>query len=151
MAGKSPRPVRDWLRSAAGNRGLQGRLALHQRLLTALRQCLPSALRDHCLACVFGRDGTLILYTDSPAWATQLRYLQPRLLPALTAIAPVTRLRTRVLPPSPPPAMAAAQPRVPPPEIVAQLRQQVAWVADEGVRTSLLRLLETWCSEGGEG
>ncbi|WP_286293134.1 DUF721 domain-containing protein [Methylomarinovum tepidoasis] len=146
MAEKSPRPVRDWLRSASGNRSLQARLALHQRLLTALRRSLPPALRDHCLACVFGRDGTLILYTDSPAWATQLRYLQPRLLPALAAIAPVTRLRARVLPPSRPPAIEAAPPRLPPPEIVAQLRQQVAWVADEAVRASLLRLLDTWRS-----
>jgi len=52
--------------------------------LSALTQsCLPTPLQGHCQA-INIRGKTLILQTESPAWASQLRFYTPAMLSTLT-------------------------------------------------------------------
>ncbi|VAW89150.1 hypothetical protein MNBD_GAMMA17-2197 [hydrothermal vent metagenome] len=52
--------------------------------LSALTQsCLPPLLQGHCQA-INVRGKTLILQTESPAWASQLRFYMPAMLSTLT-------------------------------------------------------------------
>ncbi len=58
------------------------RARAQQRLLEAVRACVPRAVKEHCLGAVVA-DRTLRLYVDSPAWSTQLRYRQRDLIEQL--------------------------------------------------------------------
>jgi hypothetical protein len=57
----------------------QIRLAQQQSLLRAIRGRLPRPLADHVLHCVVNGN-KLLLYTDSAAWASQLRFLKQEIL-----------------------------------------------------------------------
>jgi len=63
------------------------RLTQFSRQLTELsaltQSCLPKSLQGHCQA-VNIRGKALILQTESPVWATQLRFYTPAMLSTLT-------------------------------------------------------------------
>lgn len=68
-----------------------------EALLTLVRQCLPDDLVAHCLAARM-HDRRLILHTDSPVWATRLRYLSRQLLSVMRHAEPALRdINVRVL------------------------------------------------------
>jgi len=48
-----------------------------------IQSCLPTPLQGHCQA-INIREKTLILQTESPAWASQLRFYTPAMLSTLT-------------------------------------------------------------------
>ena len=52
---------------------LASRVATQQKLLAAVRACLPADLRAHCKAVALQRT-QLTVFTQSSAWATRLRY-----------------------------------------------------------------------------
>ncbi|QJD29530.1 DUF721 domain-containing protein [Methylococcus geothermalis] len=58
------------------------RLENHRKLLETIRRGLPPPLATHCLDCV-ASDGTLVLYAESAAWASQLRFYLPRIIEEL--------------------------------------------------------------------
>jgi hypothetical protein len=58
------------------------RIENHRRLLAAIRHLLPPPLAAHCRDCVAG-DDTLMLYAESAAWASQLRFYLPRIIEEL--------------------------------------------------------------------
>jgi hypothetical protein len=64
-------------------RDIQRRSQRHDALLSSLKACLPIAVSAHCVSCVARDDGCLVVFTDSPAWATQLRFLTASMLAAL--------------------------------------------------------------------
>jgi len=119
------------------------KLKLHQRLLSRLKQLLPPPLANHCLACVLDTHGRLTLYVDTPAWASQLRFHQPQVLPELNKIAPLQQIRLRVLLPVGPVERRAQSPRVPDPRILAQLEQNADSVEDLLIRRALQNLAKT--------
>jgi phytoene dehydrogenase-like protein len=85
------------LQSAAVLQQIGKRLAEHQSLLDRVRQQLPSDLASHCLAVVPDGD-RITLYTDSPAWASRLRYLAAELESQLrSGKQTVRQVRVRVL------------------------------------------------------
>jgi hypothetical protein len=51
----------------------------HRRVLDVAKRALPGFLADHCVDCVVKPD-RLILYVDSPAWASQIRFYALHLL-----------------------------------------------------------------------
>jgi hypothetical protein len=69
---------------------LDQELKAQKTLLTDLRQCLPTELADHC-ASAHIRENTLVVHTDSPAWATRLRYLAPQLVIAVAGEYPAVQ------------------------------------------------------------
>ncbi len=73
----------------------------HQRLLATVRAHLPPDLRAHCSgATTVG--GQLLLFTESPAWATRLRYQQRDLINCLRthAYLHISTVRIQVVPPA---------------------------------------------------
>jgi len=70
-----------------GNSTPLRRLTQFSRQLTELsaliQSCLPMPLQGHCQA-VNIRGKALILQTESPAWASQLRFYTPAMLSTLT-------------------------------------------------------------------
>ncbi|MGR9045919.1 MAG: DciA family protein [Gammaproteobacteria bacterium] len=72
---------------------LYTRIEQQQILLSAIRKNLPNQLAEHARHCV-ATDKKLLLYTDSSAWASQLRFYAKTLL---NAVEPITRHRIEIL------------------------------------------------------
>lgn len=68
-------------------------------LLESLRSHLPPASRPHCLHAVI-KDAELVVFCDSPARASQLKYQCQPLL-ATPVGQGIRRVRVKVLPPNP--------------------------------------------------
>lgn len=71
---KKPRPTAAFLRSSPLMAELTASMQEQARLLSLVRSLLPESLRDHCLFVCSSARG-LIIYTESSAWASRLRYL----------------------------------------------------------------------------
>lgn len=70
----NPKSVRHLLKDKPTLRFLEREIGAQKTLLAEVRQCLPVDLANHCLAAQF-HEQRLVLHTDSPVWATRLRYL----------------------------------------------------------------------------
>lgn len=108
-------------------------------LVREIRAALPAAARDHVVGCAV-RPGLLIVFADSAAWATQLRYLQQDILLAGNEVLgnSARRLQFKVLPPTP----VAGNP--PGPGLSKNTRRLLngaaSGVADEELAAALRRL-----------
>ncbi len=73
--------------------------AAHERLSRQVRGLLPAELGNHVLS-VNMRDKTLVIITDSAAWATRIRYMQGDIMQALSTQHDViaSKLVTKVRP-----------------------------------------------------
>jgi hypothetical protein len=87
----TPRPIGNLINTER-TRPLLQQMDAHRRLLDRIRQVLPQPLRDHCCDCCHRREA-LILFTDSPVWASQLRFHAPTMLGTLS----ITELSIREL------------------------------------------------------
>jgi hypothetical protein len=67
------RSINSVLRTETTLTRLQARSRDQSALLQQVRRLLPSPLDRHCLAAVLEAD-RLVLFTDSSAWASRLRY-----------------------------------------------------------------------------
>jgi hypothetical protein len=72
----------DFLSSGTLSSGFLAAVRRDAELLTAVRRSLPAPLDRHCLHTTVDK-GILILTTDSPSWASRLRFLAPELLKEL--------------------------------------------------------------------
>ena len=79
---RSPKSVRRLLQDKPTLKSLDREIAAQRALLTLVRQCLPADLATHCLNAQIHED-RLTLHTDSPVWATRLRYLATQLISVL--------------------------------------------------------------------
>ncbi len=61
------------------------RVAIHSELLKKIKEGLPIALAGHCLDCVAHEDGEVVIFSDSQAFASQLRFYAPVILAKLNA------------------------------------------------------------------
>lgn len=75
---KRPRPIQHHLNASSTAKGLLARVREQQQLLARVRSMLPPPLDRHCHAAMIN-DGRLLLYTDSPAWSSRLRFFSRRL------------------------------------------------------------------------
>ena len=76
-----PQPVRALLESSA-LASIRAELAEQARLLRTVREGVPEFLSAHCLYAIAKGD-RLLIYVDSPAWGSQLRFYGPSLLERL--------------------------------------------------------------------
>ena len=60
----------------------QQKIKQQQYLLNIVKTCLPKTLTNHVLYCVISAE-KLLIYTDSAAWSSQLRFYQQSMLNAL--------------------------------------------------------------------
>ncbi|HEB95111.1 MAG TPA: DUF721 domain-containing protein [Sedimenticola thiotaurini] len=77
MASK-PRPIQQIISSSRGIGPLLDESRRQARITDRVRRLVPEALRPHLTAARLN-DGELLLYTDSPAWSSRLRYLSREL------------------------------------------------------------------------
>jgi predicted nucleic acid-binding Zn ribbon protein len=80
-----PRPVGDEIERLLRSRGWQQRL-MAARLVARWADIVGPAVAGHCQPRRLEDDGTLQVVADSAAWATQLSYLEGKLLDRLAAI-----------------------------------------------------------------
>jgi hypothetical protein len=104
-------------------------------LLENLLSQLPPDFRPHCTG-VRPDGDTLVVFADSPVWATRLRYEAPRILPGTG----FRNLRVRVAPPAATVRPAVRKAPSLPGAAAALLRETAAAVADPDLAAALLRL-----------
>jgi predicted nucleic acid-binding Zn ribbon protein len=81
---REPRPIGAELADVLRARGWDGRLAA-ARVVARWPEVVGDAVAAHCQPSRLEEDGTLQVVADSAAWATQLTYLQGKLLDRLGA------------------------------------------------------------------
>mgnify|MGYP003286734079 CR=1 FL=1 len=79
---REPRPIGAELADVLRARGWDGRLAA-ARVVARWPEVVGDAVAAHCQPSRLEEDGTLQVVADSAAWATQLTYLQGKLLDRL--------------------------------------------------------------------
>jgi predicted nucleic acid-binding Zn ribbon protein len=79
---REPRPIGAELAEVLRARGWDGRLAA-ARVVARWPEVVGDAVAAHCQPSRLQEDGTLLVVADSAAWATQLTYLQGKLLDQL--------------------------------------------------------------------
>ncbi|HHJ39745.1 MAG TPA: DUF721 domain-containing protein [Methylothermaceae bacterium] len=140
----APVPVGQMLRQSSVLSVLEARAQLHQKLLRQIQASLPDRLSSHCLACVLRGDGLLVVYTDSPAWASQLRFSQAAILSGVTSAGPVRQIKIRILNSSvtrggkPAPGSV----KVPGEVVLKQLLNEARCSPDEEIKQALMALVE---------
>lgn len=82
MAIKPLRHASRFLRDSEGTAPLLVLIDQQRQILRAVRAKLASPLDNHCLHASLD-EGKLTLVTDSPAWASRLRFFAPDLIDAL--------------------------------------------------------------------
>jgi hypothetical protein len=116
-----------------------------KRVLQRIHTVIPAILAQHTLYCVVNGK-KLLIYTDTAAWASQLRFYNNAIL---AAIAPVTRdsvsimqvkVRLEILPVT---FQPGRMPNIPSAEKIAYIQNHSLTVADEQLKQSLQRLAAT--------
>ena len=116
-----------------------------QRILQCIRSVLPETLAKQVRHCLI-RDKKLLVYTDSAAWASQLRFYNSTML---AAIAPLTRAPVEVMQIK---IMAGQtglilgpkrKAKIPSTEKIEDIRNHSLTVSDNQLRLALLRLSTT--------
>ncbi|MEN8259314.1 MAG: DciA family protein [Pseudomonadota bacterium] len=127
--------------SAPSLSALRKRLEVHKKALDASKKVLPAFLSGHCLDCVISGN-KIIVFTDTSAWSSQLRFYSAAILQAVNAAIPgrYDSVHVRVLLPWKPVPDTASPPRLPSHETVAQIRQNAQHTADDHLKRSLIRL-----------
>lgn len=148
MPGK-PEPLRTLLGSSA-LAPLRAQMERQERLLQAVRRGLPEFLADHCRHCV-AKDDRLLIYVDSAAWGSQLRFYGPSLLAHLEQSAGYrfrdVRLRSLVQTSE----RESPKRRVPAASAGAIVRESAENSTSDEIREALLRLSRTLERYRGRG
>ncbi len=101
-----PHPFAEILERCTSLGALQRSIAQRLGLLDQVRRALPAPVDQHCVWAGLSEE-RLLLFADSPPWATRMRFLAPSLVPTLgRAGTRVTEVRVRVLAPADPPQKA---------------------------------------------
>jgi hypothetical protein len=120
-------------------------IELQKQVLLRIHEVLPAVIAKHALHCVVNGK-KLLVYTDTAAWASQLRFYNSVIL---SAIAPVTResvsimqikVRSETLSAT---SLPARKPMIPSADKIALIHEQSLTVTDEQLKQSLLRLSAT--------
>ncbi|MDP1772958.1 MAG: DciA family protein [Methylobacter sp.] len=116
-----------------------------KRVLQRIHEVLPAGLAEHAVHCVINGK-KLLVYTDTAAWASQLRFYNSAIL---AAIAPVTResvsimqikVRVEVLSAT---SLPERTPIIPSAEKIALIHDQSLTISDEQLKLSLQKLSAT--------
>lgn len=113
-------------------------------LTRAIGHALPPALATHCLHAALD-GGALTLVTDSPVWASRLRFFGPELRRALAATyGPIATCRVRIQPQAaaPPPGGRAGDMPHLSAATVEHLIETAAGMKDEELAAALRRLAQ---------
>jgi hypothetical protein len=122
-----------------------GQVAQQRQVLRCVQAVLPSVLAEKILHCLI-KESTLLVYTDSAVWATQLRFQHQALLEAIAPLnKPVTQVRIKVIE-NPTAKILREKPRqttMPTLEAIDAIRKGGLAMPDDEVSRALLSLSAT--------
>lgn len=140
---KSPEPTRQVLDNAVFQ-DIRRRVDFHAELLRRIREELPPPMALHCRDCVAREDGSVVVYVDSQAIASQLRFRLPALLSELNAAGnlAIKRLILRNLPSTAPSVVTKlmAPMKAPPPEAIEMVKASSQSAPSTDLAKALARL-----------
>lgn len=137
---RGPNSLTRVLRSSGTARELLSQAQDLQQLLTRVRKLLPVPLEGHCRA-VLLKKRQLILFVDSPAWASRMRYYSRDLKSLLRRNGMrVERVSVRVLINDTPQNQKRGAAKRLSPENAALIRQTAEGIGDEGLSAALRKL-----------
>ena len=124
---------------------LYSQIEQQKKLLSTIKTALPAQLAEHAQHCVI-TEKKLLLYTDSAAWATQLRFYNKAIL---KVIEPITRHRIEILqirisePIDSQPEKPKRTAKIPAPDKIAAIRSNATDHSDDPLSRALLKLSAT--------
>lgn len=71
--------IRNIAENLPGLESIAARASALEQLARLTREAVPEPMRPHVMACAV-RDRTLVVFTDTAAWGSQLRFIQPLIL-----------------------------------------------------------------------
>lgn len=117
---------------------------VHSNLLTTIQELLPDSSQSHCLSAQLKHD-SLIVHTDSSAWAAKLRFQLATLLPTLRRQAgyhAATKVTIRIQPPQASRASLKHTVSNMDQQTAQQIRELASSIRDETLRQTWLKLAE---------
>lgn len=136
-----PAPLTALIRRTAGLTALAAEARKHESATAKVAALLPSDLAPHCRA-VVDRGRQLVIYVDSPAWATRYRFLAPELGRRLATPERAPQIIIRILPERAVPEVPL-QPAVRSRRGASDVRATAASLGDTPLARALARLAET--------
>jgi hypothetical protein len=123
------------------------RLKNHADLLKLAKQSLPSPLSENCIGCCY-KQSTLILYSRSAIWISQLRFYKTSLLETIQEEVPQFAIsnvifRVLVTPDGVTAEQPAHQPIKPSRQAIEEIASSASYVSDKQLRLSLEKLAQT--------
>lgn len=139
----TPEPLTHLLEQP-GLAAIHATLALHRRILKAVRAALPGVLAGHCQDCVV-KPNRLILYLDSPLYSAQLRFHVPQLQQRLDREQGVyfREIQVRNLIPLIPRAPTKPKPGLPSPAVAEWLQAAASGDEADELACALRKLART--------
>ena len=139
----SPESTRQVLNNAVFH-DIRRRVDFHAELLKRIKDGVPAPMAKHCRHCVAREDGGVVVYVDSQAFASQLRFLLPALLAKLNGEGglSIKRIVLRNLPLTEPSVVTKAMPpmKVPPPEVIEIVKASSQSAPSDDLAKALARL-----------
>ncbi|MDD1606282.1 MAG: DUF721 domain-containing protein [Methylococcaceae bacterium] len=118
-----------------------GQIGQQKRLLHAIQKLLPFDLAEHIYCCLI-KDKKLLVYTDSAAWASQLRFYNAALLASTAPL--VTTVQIKVMTQQVVfVTRSERKAQLPCPEKIELLRKDSLNITDEPLQAALLKLSTT--------
>ena len=74
--------IRNIAENLPGLEKVAARASALEQLARLTREAVPEPMQPHVIACAV-RDRTLVVFTDTAAWGSQLRFIQPMILDAI--------------------------------------------------------------------
>ncbi|MCX7067743.1 MAG: DciA family protein [Methylococcales bacterium] len=118
-----------------------GQIGQQKRLLQAIQKLLPFDLANHVHCCLI-KDKKLLLYTDSAAWASQLRFYNGVILAANELLVDVVQIKVMTQEAGFV-TQSECKARLPSSEKIAELQKDSLNIADEPLKAALLKLSAT--------
>ncbi|MFZ2727223.1 MAG: DciA family protein [Methylococcaceae bacterium] len=124
---------------------LEGKIIEQKKLLRCVQSALPEGFAQQARHCVL-KDELLLVYVDSSAWASKLRFLTHVILTAVSVLAPqVTKVDIRLM--SQVMGVTTATPsrkaNLPSINTIETLHKDSLAIKDEELKSALLSLSET--------
>ena len=126
---------------------LNQRLNNHSDLLRLVQKSLPESLSIHCVGCCLNQP-TLVLYSKSAVWISQLRFYKPVLLDSINSKAPqyvISEIIFRVLvtPYGLTSQHIVNRPNIPSYQTIEEMTESTRHISDEQLRQSFEKLAKT--------
>jgi hypothetical protein len=123
---------------------LHSQIARQKQLLRAVQAVLPENLATELKHCLI-KDDTLLIYTDSAVWASQLRFYQNAILAKTALLAEgVTNVQIKMITQQVGfVTQSERKVKLPSAEKISRMQDDSLHIADEQLRNSLLSLSAT--------